>query len=201
MKPHEIVGAYAQGERLLEELERTAKRDRSSGLAFVVEAGTRIGQVRYLLARFIELEHEFRFRDQEMREMGPHDPEGHVARAQFVHGYAPVLELHAEAFYLFAWRLREVVRQIPGLKKFQAKSVRDVRNWLIQHPEKNPKRGVLLRTFMYDVDVGFRLKPFGGTPETRVEDRGLYPNAVEFISELQPLLRAALPPADHTAPS
>lgn len=38
-----------------------------------------------------------------------------------------------------AWRMREVVRgsDFPGMRKFDARGVRDVRNHLIQHPDEN----------------------------------------------------------------
>ena len=56
------------------------------------------------------------------------------------------IRLFTETFYFFAWRLREVVNggggvEFVGVRRIQAKGVRDVRNVLIEHPEHGKPSG------------------------------------------------------------
>ena len=46
------------------------------------------------------------------------------------------MEIFVEGFYYLAWRLRNVIQRLPGLKKFESQGVLNVRNHLIEHPEK-----------------------------------------------------------------
>src|SRR5438270_6629829 len=53
--------------------------------------------------------------------------------------------LFAEAFYFFAWRLREIVTRVggdalPEMKGVDFRGVNRVRNQLIEHPEDNSRR-------------------------------------------------------------
>ena len=45
------------------------------------------------------------------------------------------METLVEAFYYFAFRLRQVIQQLPDLNNFECKGVRNVRNKLLEHPE------------------------------------------------------------------
>src|SRR4051794_26219748 len=50
-----------------------------------------------------------------------------------------IVETYAFSFYFLAWRVREVLRSnpFPGFAKFDPIGVRNVRNHLIEHPEKH----------------------------------------------------------------
>lgn len=93
-----------------------------------------------------------------------------------------------EAFYHLAWRIREVLEHRECLRwKLPLKSIRDVRNSLIVHPERG---GVIALNIAYDVPGGPQLKPFGGgrPPSTL----GLYVHAAEFADQLTRRLRQVL---------
>ena len=99
------------------------------------------------------------------------------------------LEMYTEAFYLLAWRLRCVIRILPGLKKFESKGVLMVRNHLIEHPEKNKQKGLW----------GFIITDVSGPVLTRAVprgeemlDKGLWPNAVELTGRLRSNLENAI---------
>jgi hypothetical protein len=100
-----------------------------------------------------------------------------------------MLELFTECFYFIAWRLREILRLLPGLTKFDAPGVRAVRNQLIEHPD--PEAQSHLPAFQIDDKVGPMLKPFlreGSQPI----DRGLWVNAEEFRTNLERVLAKEL---------
>lgn len=93
------------------------------------------------------------------------------------------VEMLAEAFYYFAWRFREVIRKVPGFKKFDAVGIRDVRNHLIEHPEKQSK--VLGGSFKHGGGEGPVLKPIRSEAQQGIfVDRGLLVNAAEMHDEL-----------------
>ena len=81
---------------------------------------------------------------------------------------------YLEALYLFAWRTRVIIQQLPGLHAFDPRGVRDVRNQLIEHPEQCG--GDLSR------GLGFCNEQFG--PSLRGGDKGLVSNVEEFCDEL-----------------
>lgn len=190
----EIIEQFREAVELTNKLRHQYKR-RGAPMEFVTEAAVRIPQLLYLLTRFQDIERERRWRDQDMAKAVAEDPSGHVERASDLHQASAVLELYGEAFYFFAWRIRDVLRQIEGFGRFDPVGVRDVRNWLIEHPEQGkagkPQRGVMARTFIFDLPQGLILKPYGGGAG-RVYDRGLFPNAGEFVSDLLPRLRNAV---------
>ena len=89
-----------------------------------------------------------------------------------------------EAFYYFAFRFREVVRRVPGFSKFEAVGIRDVRNHLIEHPEKTSK--VLDGSFKHGGVEGPVLKPIRSEAQKDVWlDRGLFVNAAEMRDQLE----------------
>ena len=87
-----------------------------------------------------------------------------------------------EAFYYFAFRLRQIVRKTLN-RKFDPIGVRNIRNHLIEHPI------VSNYNFAYgsDLDFGPVVKPYGSRPEP-IHDDGLYRNAQEVIDKLLRLL-------------
>ena len=118
----------------------------------------------------------------ELSEKGGAQQEALVVRIQ---QSMELLELFTECFYLFAWRLRQVLRLLPGLNAFEAKGVHTVRNQLIEHPD--PKRQPLLPAFSFDHEKGPKLKPFAPLGLEPI-DSGLWVNAEEFKSNLELLL-------------
>jgi hypothetical protein len=108
--------------------------------------------------------------------------------------------LFTESFYFFAWRVREVLRAKEpfGFMKLKAHGIRDVRNRLLEHPEKHEKNfdqslivttnGPALKTTTFVVRAGGRSEPANESV-----DRGLFVNAREFHDELLQILRKALP--------
>jgi hypothetical protein len=154
----------------------------------VNEAHKRLKQLWYVLYRFRGLDTGDAAAVVDIRQLLALDPPGFYLRP-LAFGIGVLLELHAEAFYFFAWRLRSVLRDIPGFGNFNPRGVCDVRNALIEHAEDSP-RGVLEHSFEYNISEGIRLKPHGGGPG-RVHDAGLYPNAKEFIEDLMRKLEVA----------
>jgi hypothetical protein len=138
-------------------------------------------QVIYIIQRFRRLELLHQRRQRTMFEMAGIDSHGHVRRATNIHRMGLPIELYGETFYYFAFRLRQVLRGIEGWDTFEAEGVRNVRNQLIEHADKD--RGVMHRTFAFDIPQGFISKPFGGSPG-RIIDKGLYPNAKELVQSL-----------------
>lgn len=96
-----------------------------------------------------------------------------------------------EAFYYFAFRTREVLRLLPGLAKFECVGVRDVRNHLIEHPEKQSK--VFIVSFGWGGKNGPTVKALRyNYQEDIFVDKGLYINAQEFKENLEVRLQANL---------
>jgi hypothetical protein len=100
-----------------------------------------------------------------------------------------------EWFYHTAWRLREIVHPkacpLPGLAGFEAIGVRDVRNQILQHPEKFDLNRQSESTAVSDVAGPMLGNAFWEPPETPFNDRGLYYNALEFATNLRVKLDAA----------
>jgi hypothetical protein len=116
------------------------------------------------------------------------------------------IRLFTEMFYSVAWRLRQVVNakvphKLPNLGQLKAKSISDVRNLLIQHPEQL-KTAAIFDQSMVIADVGPILKSakhqFGQSGTSAVPesiDQGLYLNATEFEQELKAFILDALSPS------
>jgi hypothetical protein len=108
------------------------------------------------------------------------------------------IRLFTEAFYFFAWRLVEILKSkafpFDGFGKLRVKGIRDVRNLLIQHPERQNFRSSFSIT-----SNGPVLKPIRTAirllPEKKVEteyegpDRGLFLNAQELHDKIIDILR------------
>jgi hypothetical protein len=119
---------------------------------------------------------------------GPQSPDSRkISRLMFE------IEMLTESFYYLAGRMRTLLRQgpLPGLKSFECKGVRNVRNKLLEHPEKESQ--VFLQSFGVGGEEGPTLKverPKG--QETIFPDAGLWANAAEFKDNLEKLLDRAL---------
>jgi hypothetical protein len=190
MTAHQIVHEYHTAARLFSMFGYVTKRA-GRPIEFVSEADMRLRQLHYLLQRFVTLEEEHRasVKAEALRDLKADDRLADAERQSAPSERAAALELHGEAFYYFAWRMRSVLRKIKGFAAFEAVGVRDVRNHLIEHADKTT--GVAPRTFTVDCPEGLILKPFGRDAGRR-SDKGLYPNAEEFIGKLLPRLRRAL---------
>ncbi len=103
------------------------------------------------------------------------------------------LEVLTEAFYWLAARTRSVVRQLPGLEKFEAEGVRNVRNHLLEHPEGKSSR-VLVTSFASGGPQGPVVKGVRYDHHANVwPDKGLFVNAAEFAANLKARAEAAVP--------
>lgn len=132
---------------------------------------------------------------------------GKMSQEEFVAGLAPgptqeevktqqrlfdELVFFTEAFYLVAWRLVEVLNRsgplaFHPLGPIAARGVRDVRNQLIEHPEKTSR--LFQRSARVAADGrGPALKTL---PKGSI-DRGLFVNAQELHDQLVSGLQAAL---------
>ncbi len=103
------------------------------------------------------------------------------------------METLVEAFYYLAFRLRQAIRQLPDLNNFECEGVRNVRNKLIEHPEKSDS-GVIHGSFGYgDTETGPVLKMIRfPLKNTLWQDAGLWVNAREFEQNLTTKINAAL---------
>jgi hypothetical protein len=102
------------------------------------------------------------------------------------------IKLFAEAFYYFAARRRTVLRHFPHLKSLDAPGVRNVRNHLIEHPDKSSS-GVTQQNWGFGGQGGPTLKNARRPGQEHVPiDRGLFINAAELRDNIESKLRAAL---------
>jgi hypothetical protein len=95
------------------------------------------------------------------------------------------LEILTESFYTIAWRIYQILKQIPGTKNFECKEVRGIRNLLMVHPEdhkENPKTFPMFS--MSDGQEGPKIKGYV-TEGHPVEDNGLFYNAKKFEGKLR----------------
>lgn len=104
------------------------------------------------------------------------------------------LQLFTECFYYVAFRLRTIIRNrkspFSGLSNFECQSVRDIRVKLLEHSHEY---GLTARSFGLSSISGPIIKPaYQHKASRQIEDRGLYPNAEEFKTNLEILLRRAV---------
>ena len=96
------------------------------------------------------------------------------------------LEIITECFYHFAFRLREILQTYhPAFEGFESKAIRDVRNHLLVHPEKQGKDAKIFPSFGFsdDLNIGPRIKDYNGGNHLN-QDKGLFVNASEFRESL-----------------
>lgn len=90
------------------------------------------------------------------------------------------LEFLTEAFYLFAFRLREIIKLLPELKNFECEGVRDVRNHLLVHPERKDSE-VFIQSFGHGGSQGPVIKALRYSDQVNISpDKGLFVNAAEL---------------------
>ncbi len=105
-------------------------------------------------------------------------------------------KLLTECFYYLGSRVRSLLRHksapIPGLQDFECENVRNVRNKLLEHPEGRDSQ-VFIPSWAYGAKSGPVLKAVRYAGQEHVfPDHGLFPNAEEFFSNLDRLLRSRL---------
>jgi hypothetical protein len=95
------------------------------------------------------------------------------------------LEFLTEAFYYFAFRLRRILKVLPGLAGFECEGIRDVRNKLIEHPEQRDSN-VYILSFGHGGIQGPVIKALRHDNQSDVfVDRGLFVNAIELTKSLE----------------
>lgn len=107
------------------------------------------------------------------------------------------MELFTESFYYLAHRAKVTLTNekfpFPGLKSFECEGVRNVRNQLIEHPEKKKHSSVFIQSFGVGGERGPTLKPDRLEGQENVfPDAGLEANTLEFKRELEKLLDRVL---------
>lgn len=104
------------------------------------------------------------------------------------------LELFTEQFYYIAFRLRGIIRYLPGLRKFESPGMRDVRNKLIEHPDKDKDSQVFIQSFQYgNKEIGPVIKGIRYSDQVSIfPDNGLYTNARELRENLENIIESFL---------
>lgn len=97
-------------------------------------------------------------------------------------------EIYTESFYYFAFRLRSIIKRLPGLKSFESKGIRDVRNHLIEHSD-SPASELTNLGFGHGPN-GPIVKPGRVMGQTdKFLDKGLYKNLEELLNNLNKKLK------------
>ena len=94
------------------------------------------------------------------------------------------LETLTEAFYLFAFALREALDRHPRYRRFDAPGIRNVRNRLIIHPEGEKERAKIYPSFGIGSEGGPAIKDYLG-PTGSFDDPGLFVNAAQLRDRLR----------------
>jgi hypothetical protein len=105
------------------------------------------------------------------------------------------IEVFTESFYYLAHRTRVILGNsifpFPGIKSFECEGVRNVRNKLLEHPEKESK--ILAQNFGMGGEQGPTLKPDRPEGQENIfPDAGLEANTLEFKGNLEKLLDSVL---------
>jgi hypothetical protein len=191
--PEDIIDAFERGHSLVNRFRaiQQPKGGRDADLA--IDADGRLWQATYLLRRFRQLEIEHR-QKRDARIAADMKSTNMMINGQLDSAASTsqdVLRLHGEAFYYFAWRAcaaLSAIKSVAGLS-FVPVGVRDVRNRLIEHP--GGAGGYFVLSWMLGDPHGLVLA-FGAGPNGQTLDRGLYPNAREFIEKLLPKIEQVL---------
>lgn len=94
------------------------------------------------------------------------------------------IKLYCEAFYYIAFRIRNIIRYSYGLgKSFECSGVRNVRNILIEHPEKFRYK-IHNNSFESGGKDGPKINPSRNENDHTFRDPGLFINAEEFKKNL-----------------
>ena len=101
-----------------------------------------------------------------------------------------ITEIYCESFYYFAWRIMEITKAEGKIKRIKCIAIRDVRNRLIQHPEKETQ-AKLYPSFGGGGENGPEIKGYIGT-ENSYNDKGFFINVKEFETKLNEAINELL---------
>lgn len=101
------------------------------------------------------------------------------------------LERLASEFYRVAHRIAHIAEKLPVLTIFTAKSIRMIRNHLIEHPESTDS-GITNDSFSYSKNEGPLVKGLRVGDKAQFMDKGFKINNEEFLSELKIVLLKSL---------
>ena len=156
------------------------------------EARSRFGQLQYLYDTVLRLQGKVVIASENAKLLAKQESYGHKEWRKFAKQYHKMgnrTVLHAEMFYVIAFREIEIVRIINlivyGKKSFikEPAGVRDARNHLIIHPEKVKPGPLFYMSASFDSDdkESFRLRSERFPGESKeFMDAGIGPNAREF---------------------
>jgi hypothetical protein len=175
------VPVFADAITLFEEYRRLhhTKGERSQR-TLVAEADRRLRQIDWLIRRIDRVQRTVERRDsawlRQRARLG--------AKWPAIPDHGIEVEVCVEAFYYLAFSLIRALEELGLLAARGGFQITRVRNDLIEHSKK--VRGD--QTFVYGADLqnGPRIKPFEGG------DQGLYANARELLSRLEPRLKRAI---------
>ena len=176
MTPDEILTLFAVANERLLELRFVQRKHGERFDDEMVEACIRLEQAEFFLRRFQEAEVQ-QSKDGWTKHSGP------VA--------ADPLRALGEAFYYFAGRAAKALGVIQAIDlDVDAVGVRNVRNHMVEHPEKT--NGLRVSWWEVDCVQGLVLAPGNPVGQQGWSDKGLYPNAQEFIDKLLPKIELAI---------
>ena len=155
----------------------------------LAEVKKRIRQLHRLLTIIIQLSDRFHTLQPQITALPPFEgPDPPALVVEWIE-VNDSIEMYTEAFYYIAWRLRQVIRQLPKFRSFDPRGVRFVRNHMIEHPERHGKD--VLWAFSLNRDLGPVLLRASGADE-QLLDKGLWQNATEFIDMFKKKLERAI---------
>ncbi len=100
------------------------------------------------------------------------------------------LEKSAIAYYQTAHRICDIAQLLPGLKTYDCKPIRIVRNQLIEHPE-GKNSGVTFDSFAYSKNEGPFIKGMRLNNQLNHRDQGFVINSTQFIESFEKALEKA----------
>ena len=181
--PEDIIGEFR---RAIDLFVKVAQHERCQGergsksRILIGDAKIRLEQSHLLLTRFRRTELELPANDP-FRHVPPGPNRDQTDRWNLL---CDDIRLYGEAFYYFAFRVKDTLdvlkREGQINLTFDPIGVRTIRNRMIEHPDKHD--GMYVLSWHFDCPEGLVLD--GGIREPSGLDKGLYPNADEFIEKL-----------------
>lgn len=158
---------------------------------FMVEVIRKVEQVKFLISKVKSTEKKLRYNlDYKNPQMMPGETRPINKRQYNIEErLGREIQVYTESCYYFAWRLIVVVRLLLGKKSFDVKCIRDIRNLLIEHPEKGNSM-ITSQSFGYIGPNGPVVKPARNSFESKVVlDKGLYLNIKELTEKIIELIK------------
>ncbi len=101
------------------------------------------------------------------------------------------LERITAEFYKLANRITHITENLPNLSSFKCKTIRIIRNKLIEHPE-GKESGITHDSFSYSKNEGPYIKGLRKGNQTQYMDQGFKKNSEEFILKFKESIQQAL---------